>query len=386
MKKEDTISLVVYVLMIAIAILVGFLVIQPLFSTYGYYLPGNGKANILIAFLVVVLSIIFNVVIFEVAHVIGAKIGGYQILSFNILGLCWYRKSEKGFKFKFSNFDGLTGETKIAPKRDNASPKAFALLPLLAYILEFVIGMIIFYVITGKLKASDKNGALVILPIIAMMNIAVGSMLELYNIFPAHLDSTTDGYRLVILSKKENLKAYNELMRIEAALQENKELNNMIVFDDITDFTAEVNLYSVYKLFKEKNFFEAEAILDKILSCKNKISRTTYCSVLAQKMYLVLMNKSVDESKEFASKYLTTAERRYIASDLSMQSIRAYLLIAAIIDASEHEARYIISREKRALKRTLPGRVEIEKAFYEEALNKVDSIYPEWKIKEPRVN
>lgn len=386
MKKEDTISLLVYALMIVIAILLGLFVIAPLFTTFAPRLPGAGKLNMLFAFLFVIIAIIFNVILIEVSHIIGAKIGGYKILSCNMLGICFYRNGEK-WKVKFSNFDGLTGETKIAPIKENASPKAYALVPLFAYLIEFVICMVIFFVVPEFLKnvSPNKYGGLAMLAIIAMMLVAVGSMIELYNIFPAHLDSTTDGYRLVILSKKENVKAYNELMRIECAYAENKELNDMIVFDDITDFTTEVNLYSVYKLFKEKKIDEAEKILDKIITNKDKIHRGAYCSALAQKLYLVLLNKPLNDAKQYYELHVDAQDRRYIANDISMQSIRAYLLISSILDSSEHEARFAISRYKKALKRTLPGRIDIEKELYQIAINKVDEVHPEWRIKDPQV-
>lgn len=105
MKKEDGLSLIVYAIMIGIAFLVGFIVLKPMISEATGFGPGMAIVYILIAILI-------NVIILELAHIIGAKIGGYKIISFNILGLCLYRKENK-WKFKFSNFDGITGETKI---------------------------------------------------------------------------------------------------------------------------------------------------------------------------------------------------------------------------------------------------------------------------------
>ena len=217
------------------------------------------------------------------------------------------------------------------------------------------------------------------------MLITIGGMLELYNIFPAHLDSLTDGYRLVLLSKKENVEAYNELMRIEAAYMENKELNDMKVFDKITNFTSSVNLYSVYKFLKEEKYDEASKILDNIIANKATISKDTYCSALAQKMFIVLLTKEYQEVKEYYDKFIAQEERRYISNELTMQSIRAYLLISSILDISEHEARYALSRVDKALKRTPVGRVQVEKELLERALTKVDSIRPEWHIREKEV-
>lgn len=387
MKKEDILSLFVYLVMIAIAVLVGIFAINNIFLTYDGCVPGPNNARMGFAFLFVIVAIIFNVFYLEFAHIVGAKIGGYNILSFNVLGLCWYRANNK-WKFRIKNFDGLTGETKIAPKRDKTSPKSFALAPLFALVLEVVIFMVLHYVLDYLYVSSDKqflNGRLWWLSILSVFIVVIGGMLELYNIFPAKLDSMTDGYRLVILSKKENFAAYNEMMRIEYAYANQQELTDMKVFDSVTDFTCQVNLYSVYKYFKEKNFTEAEKILDHMIENKKNLNKGNYCSVIAQKMYLVLLNKPYDEAKKYYEEHINQEERRYIANDLTMESIRAYLLISSILDISEHEARYAIGRVNRALKRAIPGRAEIEKELLEVALNKVDEVRPEWHIKEKEV-
>jgi len=383
MKKEDGISLIVYAIMIGAAFIVGFTVLKPLIEKATGFGFGFTILYILIAILI-------NVIVFECAHVIGAKIGGYKIISFNIIGLCLYRKENK-WKFKFANFDGITGETKICPKKENASPKPYAFGPLFAYILIVIICMTTYFILSNAINESGTSRVQVnvqllrIINILMIMIVTVGGMLTLYNIFPAKLDSTTDGYRLVILSKKQNLKAYNELLRIEGAYANNTKLDNMLVFDEITDFTSVVNLYTIYKYLEEGKIHEASALLDNIINNRTKVSKAAYCSALAQKMYLVLMHEDFEIAKKYYEDHVKQEERRFISNDLSMQSIRAYLLISSMLDISEHEARYAMNRSSKALKRTLPGRVEIEKKLYEEALNKVDTVRPEWHIKEKEV-
>lgn len=386
MKKEDIVSLVVYLLMIAVAILVGLLVISHLFDDFG--IPSGG-GRIGFAILFVIISLLVNAPLLELGHVIGAKMGNYKVTSFNFLGLCFYKKEGK-LKFKFSNFDGLTGETKIAPNKDQtkpSSPRAFAIMPLIVYAIEIAAFLVVFSMLYGLAKSSSSGGTnfIGLLEVLLIMMVTIGGMLHLYNIFPAHLDSTTDGYRLIIFSKKENLEAYNELMRIENSYMEGKEVTEFKVFDNITDFTSQVNLYSVYDKLNNKKYDEAEEILDKIIANKDKIHAETYDNALAQKLYLMLMNKPFEVAREYYEKNVTSNDRRIIANDLSMESIRTYLLISSMLDISEQEARYAISRKPRAIKRTLPGRVKIENELYESALNKVNEIRPEWRIKEKEI-
>lgn len=383
MKKEDVISFLVYIAMIVLAIVVGFVVLGPTFSQYGRYFPGGGQYNILFALLFVVAAILFNVVMIEVSHIVGAKVSGYNVISVNVLGFCFYKSVDK-WKFAFRNFDGLTGETRIAPNKATATPKAYCLFPLVFYVIEVAACMALYYVFTNIAKADQStNGHFMLIAILGIIFITVGGMLELYNIFPARLDSTTDGYRLVIMSKKENIEAYNELMRIENAAVEGKVLDDMKTFDDITDFTAEVNLHTVYLELSLGNFEKAETLIDKTLSAKDKIHKGVYFSALAQKLFLIINSeKDIDDIKAFYDSEVNQDARRAIANDLTMESIRAYLLISGILDESEAECRYAISRKAKALKRTPVGRQKIEGELFDKALDLIDKKHPDWKIKE----
>ena len=122
-----------------------------------------------------------------------------------------------------------------------------------------------------------------------------------------------------------------------------------------------------------------------MIASKDKIDRPTYCDVVSQKMFIVLLNQDYETAKKYYDEHINQDERRYISNELSMPSIRAYMLISSILDISEHEARYAKSRVNKALKRTLAGRIEVEKELYQLALNKVDQVRPEWHIKEVEV-
>ncbi|MCQ2795344.1 MAG: hypothetical protein MJ214_03990 [Bacilli bacterium] len=388
MKREDVISLLVYVLMIVTAVMVGLYVVGPLMNDFvGGSLGSGGK--FVWALLFVVGGVLLNVILIELGHMLGAKMGGYKYFSVNMLGLCFYKKGNK-WKVKFSNFDGLTGETKIAPVKEEASPRWYSLMPLIFYTVEVVVLMVLFNILKGLIVAPSQPSSahdqiMILLRIMCILFVTIGGMLTLYNIFPTKLDTTNDGYRLTLLSKKENVKAFNELMRIECAYAENQELLDMKTFDEINDFTCSINLFTVYKHLKNKNYGGASVLLDKMIAEKGKISRATYCSAVAQKMFIVLLTQDYQTAKAYYDAHVDQNDRRFISNDLSMPSIRAYMLISSMLDISEHEARYAKSRVKKALKRTLPGRVAVEEELYQLALNKVDQVRPEWHIKDAEV-
>ena len=98
MKKEDVASLFIYVIIIATAIIFGVTVLQERASAT-HMSQGEYIGYIILA---IATGVIFNAIMFEVAHILGAKLGGYSILLVNVLGFTFYKKEEK-FKFKFSS-------------------------------------------------------------------------------------------------------------------------------------------------------------------------------------------------------------------------------------------------------------------------------------------
>ena len=91
MKKEDIASLVIYLIMIGAAIIVGLTAVQSVFQAH-YHIK---MVSYLFAIIVIVVGLLFNIIMLEVGHVIGAKLGHYKVISFNVLGFCWQKKDGK---------------------------------------------------------------------------------------------------------------------------------------------------------------------------------------------------------------------------------------------------------------------------------------------------
>ena len=113
MKKEDVSGLIVYLVIFGFAIVFGFTVLREFAANCGM----NTGVFFGYIFGAIATGVIFNSILFELGHILGAKIGRYDIVSVNVLGFMFYKKDNKT-KFKFNNFEGLTGETKIKPKED----------------------------------------------------------------------------------------------------------------------------------------------------------------------------------------------------------------------------------------------------------------------------
>ena len=95
MKKEDVLGLIIYLVIIALAIVFGITVLQTHNAESALNGVWNGAAYILYVGGAVISGAIFNAVLYELGHVLGAKVGKYEILSINILGFCFYRDENK---------------------------------------------------------------------------------------------------------------------------------------------------------------------------------------------------------------------------------------------------------------------------------------------------
>ncbi len=373
MKKEDITGLIVYLIIIALAIIFGLTVLQ----THNSESSLQGFQYVLYIIGAVVVGAVFNGILFELAHVLGAKIGKYNIISVCILGLCFYKDNNKT-KFKFSSFDGLTGETKIVPKEgmvDKANPYPYLFFGSFFFVIEAIAVMIIFSVFRTAEDYGLRDIAYGVLTVGA-----IGLVILLYNILPLHIDSMTDGYRLTMVSNPKNKAAFNELLRVEYEISQGNNDVEVKVFDEITNFTADLNLNRVYALLDKREYKAAEEILDKIIEAKQEVSEKVYIRARAQKIYINLYTRNLEEAKEYYEKEVPVSERREISNDVSMASIRAYLLMSGLLDKSRSECIIALNNVYRAFKHTPKNRQHTEIVLFNEALEKVVSAHPDWEL------
>jgi len=378
MKKEDVSGIVVYILILAVAVVFGITVLR-------VHAENCGLDTIVYIFYIlgaIVTGVILNAILFEVAHIVGAKAGRYLILSVNILGLLWYKDEDKT-KFKFSGFDGLTGETKIYPKKDakkEPNPSPFLLFGTLFYVIELIIVVVLFAILNKGPADTSTNVAYFLLVVVV-----IGGMILVYNILPFKLDAITDGYRMRLTTNAANKKAFNELLRVEYAINHGESEVEIATFSEITNFTAELNLNKVYVLLEKKQFKEAEELIDIILNGKATISEKVYVRARAQKIYINIFTKPLEEAKEFYDNEVPMNERRGISNDISMVSIRTYLLMSGLLDGSKSECLLAINNVRKCFNSTPKQRQKVEADLFNEALAKIDELHPTWKLSEYKI-
>ncbi len=377
MKKEDILGLIIYLVIIALAVVFGITVLQTHNAESALNGVWNGFAYILYVGGAVIFGAIFNATLYELGHVLGAKVGKYDILSVTILGLCFY-KDEGKRRVRFASFDGLTGETKIVPKKDmtdKANPYPYLLFGSLFFIIEAIAVMVVFTIFKNSSDKVLKDVAYFVLTVGA-----IGLVILFYNILPFRIDSMTDGYRLTMVSNPKNRAAFNELLRVEHEIQQGNQDVEVKVFDEITNFTADLNLNKVYALLDKKDYAAAEEILNKIIAAKDGVDAKVYIRARAQKIYINLITKDLEEAKVYYDKEVPVSERREISNDVSMASIRAYLLMSGLLDKSRSECIIALNNVYRAFKHTPKNRQQTEITLFNEALDRVCAAHPDWEL------
>ena len=372
MKKEEVRTLVILCVMVLAAIFVGWKFVGPAFASYG---PDKMHPLLFIG-LNLIIAFLINIIALEALHVLGAIIGGYSITAFNILKICIYKNADNKWKLGWQEYEGFMGETKIAPKKEKPNIKPYIWCPLFGYAIELATCIVLYTSISKG--ASGEGIKATWIAVSALIFILASSIIALYNFIPFKLDSMTDGYRLVLLNKEVNIKAYNEVLKIEDLHRQGKSVENVTVFDEITEYTASLNIIALYKCLEKGDLSKANEIVSKLIENKKVLDEYQFNRLIAQKLYIEVLTNDVEKAKSLYDELCTDEMRRFIANDISMESIRAYILIAGMIEESEGEVLFAKSRVEKAMKKTYKFQAEVEQKLLKDALEFVYKAHPKW--------
>jgi hypothetical protein len=365
MKKEDIASWFVYGLMIVIALFVGLQIIAPAFQVLSIV----GAAQYAYAIITILIGFLLNAFLLELGHVLGAVVGQYDIRSVNVLGLAIYR-SGAGWRLGLKNYEGLTGETIVAPKNDKAKPTLNLWGGLVIYFIEVVVGFSLAY----SLFPVDQWGRYALIIIIA-----IGGMLMIYNFMPFKMDTITDGYRLATMNQGRGNAMYQELTRIEKALKEKKNPFPAKVFKEQNTFTLQITFYQLYQFLFDEAYEDAMKLTKKTMTIP-RIADAMLAKLKTIELYIQLItNTGKNQSRYFYD--LDSRERKYIANDNQMTTISTYLMVAGLIEDSYSEAFFCFERVSGALKRIHePGRKQAEEVLFNRVFKRVKQKHKDWKF------
>lgn len=375
MKKENIVGILIYLLILAVAIIYGLTVLQTHFEYSAIQEVWQYALYILLS---IVAGIVISALLMELGHVIGAKVGGYKIAKVDILYFSIIRHDNKS-KFKFSSFDGLTGETIIVPnyeKKENPNPYPYLIYGPL-FVLAWIIGSIVtFFVYNGLGTKVDGDIGYAFLT-----TGVIAGVIFIYDILPAKLDSVTNGYRLSLLIKNKNRKAFNDMLLVQynSTLGDSKKIEEVKV-ESNTEFAAETNLAKMYRLLDEKKYEEAKEILKLVFKEEATVSRKNLLEAQEHQIYINIMTMEPNELQKYYDEEVSLSLKKEISADRTMVGIRTYLLMAGLLDKTRSECLIALGKLNKAYKNTPPNRKHSELVLFNEALEKVCQAHPKWEL------
>ena len=368
MRKEEIRSLIVYAVLIIAALIVGLTVIRPAMDD-----APKSMSQILFLLVVVLIAYLFNAIALEILHVIGAKLGGYKVTSVNVLWLCFYNDG-KTWKVGFKDFNGVCGETRIAPKKEKLNANLLSWLPLFGFAAELAGCIVVNTLVNG-----NPETTVAWLAPAALIFLLISSLIAFYNFIPLKLDSFTDGYRIRLFTKPVNIEAYNQMLAIQEKQRLGEKVEKIPVFSEITEYTAEININAMYECLEKERYDEAIQILDHLLENRKVLGGNDVNRLIAQRVYLAILTSPVEEAKKLYDEICPIEVRRFIVNDNNISSLRAYVLIAGMLEGSESEVLFAKSKIEKAKKRT-PASVKLtEEKLLNKALDMAYEAHPKWK-------
>ena len=374
MKKENVISLLIYLLILGVAVIYGLTVLQTHFEysamtkvwQYAIYIIGS-----------LIAGIIINALLFEIGHAVGAKVGGYKIVMFNVLYFALIKDGKKT-KFRFKGFDGITGETIIVPnyaKKPNPNPTPYLLYGPIFLLAWFAGSLVIFFMLNGG-SALDGDIAYGFLT-----TGVISGVLFIYDILPFKLDSMTDGYRLSLLAKNKDRKAFNDMLLIQYnSTHGNSQEAQEIEIEENTKFTAESNLAKIYPLIDEKKYDEAKEILKLVFEEEATISKKNLLEAKEHQIYINIMTMEPEALAKYYEEDVPLSLKREISADSTIIGIRTYILMAGLLDKSRSECLIALQKLNKAYKNLPTNRKHSELVLFNDALEKVCSAHPKWEL------
>ena len=248
------------------------------------------------------------------------------------------------------------------------------LLPFLFFVLEASA----FYLVLNLIDSSSKNNSedlLLSVKFATVIIVTIGFMFALYNYVPLHIDSTTDGYRIVLFSKKINTEAYNKFLSYNASILLGEEKPDIVPFEEITDYTAQYNMLKIYELIEKEDYVEARRLLDLILENPKKISKSSFKLYSTQKIYIDILERNgvLDEEYKTQFKNIQPDIRTYIYKMTSLETYKVYLLVIGLIEGSESEVKVCKDKFQKTYKKSTSLNKDFEYNLFNKALDLLNS-------------
>lgn len=322
--------------------------------------------------LAIFLSFIAGLFFYNVGKIIFALSAGYEISRIEFLGFQFILNNGES-KFTFHGSDLLEFHINYAPKNDNvdAKPKMMFLGGLFVYLLgaAIEIGLSFLTGISNNFAFCLRFGA------------AFGALVVFYEMFPCKLDVPNDMYLLILTSKEEERKAYNEYL-IATRRDINGLFTDPIKYDSYDNSrTKPLTLLSLlHSQVYDGAYQEALHTVELIQENDVYLNDTIRCEGLSEELYLLLSHGRTAEGE----KLIIALDKKNKSSSDYHPSVSAYrneVLISGLLDNSLEELNASIDDFKTAVANLgETKRVLKDLGLVNSALSRIRTAHPDWKI------
>jgi hypothetical protein len=336
----------------------------------GYALMVSVSYNTWLKLLIVALSLLAGVLLYNVGKSVGAALSGYELYRFECLGLQFVKG--RGTSYSFSNF--LEFHTNYAPKNGNVKAKGTwmywsgSLLTLIGFAVVLILSFVLSDV-GRNLRYSMMYGSILML------------MIVVYELFPGRLDLPNDMYQLIVTNKEDDRIAYNEYLLAKKADFLSAPYKAEVPFDKVENsYTKPLTLLSkLHNEVYEGKYEEALKTVDYADENSSPLFDADKCEIMYEELYLMLSRGRKTESEQM----LVLLDKRVKnTADFhpSVSALRTDVAIGGLLNNAEDELKEAVEAFKKECARAGKNeRTLLDVKFVQQVLYKVRQVHPDWK-------
>ncbi|MCF0118014.1 MAG: hypothetical protein HUJ61_08260 [Bacilli bacterium] len=367
-KKPYNFTILIYLIMLAALYMIGKEIIS--IVSHGNIDSDNITSFTILTF---ILGFLANSVLYIIGTVIGAKIGGYNIIAVNLFGIEFAFVNKK-LIVHFAGYEGFSGDVKVALNEKKSKHNALPMfLGGFVMMLILIVSAVTYYVVVYK---TDYN-AIFVCGFLFFATIALA--LLFYNLLPVRTDSLTDGIK--IKSYKKSKESFNELTRIQGELANNQPLKGVKLCEkEITTLNSELYYMAYLENIYAHNYVEAEKIIDQLIESSTITSLSIYQTLLPAKVFTLIKNKTKEEVLAYIET-LSQREKQILLAPQCIEGIRCYVALNSYIYDNMYSFNKGVSQFMKEIEKTIYiGNIEQQKNTIIEMVEETKKEKPEWEI------
>lgn len=327
-------------------------------------------------FIVVLVTIFVNFLVYSGFKFFGGLIGGYQLTKLELFGLTIIFPHQKGkkniVKFKLSNF--LDFHYVMTPKKEK--PNHYL------YLLSGMFGYIILSVIVIGVAFIFKSGSTMQLSL--FFSLSYGALIPLYELLPCRLDYANDCFLLIKTRKKEDLEAYHTELRNIRHLLLDEDIETLKFEKYDTYHKSHMLFYNYLEALYNDDIDSALDYLTKLQSYMIYYPDDLKINAISEKLFVRLFSEDYEGAEEFYGTLSHEFKHRITDSDF-LNQYRSNLVVSALINNSLQETSDALKSHNAYIER-MKGYKSKRKVREEElfglALDQIKAARPNWNLEE----